>query len=83
MIGTIKEVMDMFNNTYTDHKQTIWVNWITQEEVEDAHGDAITEKQYDRILKDLERNGDDDVQHQINEALYQIDSPVDSGDEDD
>jgi hypothetical protein len=82
MIGTIKEVMDMFNNNYSDHTQTIWVNWITKDEVEDAHGDTITEKQYDRILKDLERYGDDDVTHQIGEALYHIDAVGDCGDED-
>lgn len=82
MIGTIKEVMDMFNNTYSDHNETIWVNWITKEEVEDTHGDTITDKQYSRILKDLERYGDDDVTHQMSEALYQVDSEVDGGDED-
>ena len=72
MIGTIKEVMDMFNNTYTDHKQSIWINWTTQEEVEDAHGDTIAEKQYLRILGEVDRYGNDDVNHQIQEALYHV-----------
>lgn len=72
MIGTIKEVMDMFNNTYSDHQQLIWLNWTTKEEVEDAHGDDITDKQYSKILDEIDRYGNDDVNHQINEALYQV-----------
>jgi hypothetical protein len=72
MIGNIKEVMDMFNNTYTDHKEIIYINWVTQEEIEDAHGETLTPSQYLRVLNELERYGSDSIQYTVSEAIYQI-----------